>query len=324
MLDNFRAPPNLIRSIDLTTLRLFIAICEEGGLTRAATREAIAPSAVSKRLSDLEETLGASLFVRMAKGMILTGAGELVLHHARVAFLHLEELATEINDHSHGIRGRIRMLANLSAIVAFLPADLSSFFRHHNFLRFNLEERPSRKVVRGIEDGVADIGICSSDVETRDLETFDYRCDKLVIIARTDHPLAGNGPINFADTLDFDHVGLHAASSIYLRLQYAAGQAGRSIRLRIHVPGFDAVCRMVQSDMGIAIIPDRVFDAIGDGMNLTAIHLLDNWATRQLKIIVQDSAHLSPACRLILHHLRYFDEAASRDQPSISTSPIDR
>ena len=62
---------SLIRRLDLITLQLFVAVHEEGTLTRAASREAIAVSAASKRLMELEEALGISLFVRQAKGCLL-------------------------------------------------------------------------------------------------------------------------------------------------------------------------------------------------------------------------------------------------------------
>jgi DNA-binding transcriptional LysR family regulator len=294
----------LSRRIDLTTLRLFIAVCEEQNLTRAAHREGIAASAVSKRMNDFELAFGVTLFRRLSKGMALTPAGEALLHHARVTLLNVEKIAVELSEYSHGVRGHVRMLANLSAIVQFLPEDLQAFFSAHELLRVDLQERPSGQVVRGIEEGAAEIGICSGEAETRTLDAFHYRYDHLAVVVRSDHPLAGRADILFADTLDFDHVGLHAASSIYLRSQYAASQAGKSMRLRINVPGFDAVCRMVQADMGIGLIPDRAFEVIGAGMGLRAIPLRDDWAKRELKIVVRDAAQLSGTGRMVLDHLR--------------------
>jgi DNA-binding transcriptional LysR family regulator len=294
----------LSRRIDLTTLRLFIAVCEEQNLTRAAQREGIAASAVSKRMNDFELAFGVMLFRRLSKGMALTPAGEALLHHARVTLLNVEKIAVELSEYSQGVRGHVRMLANLSAIVQFLPEDLQAFFSAHQLLRVDLQERPSGQVVRGIEEGAAEIGICSGEAETRALEAFHYRYDRLAVVARSDHPLAARSDILFADTLDFDHVGLHAASSIYLRSQYAASQAGKSMRLRINVPGFDAVCRMVQADMGIGLVPDRAFEVIGAGMGLRAIPLRDDWAKRELKIVVRDAAQLSATSRMVLDHLR--------------------
>jgi DNA-binding transcriptional LysR family regulator len=285
-------------------LRLFIAVCEEQNLTRAAQREGIAASAVSKRVNDFELAFGVTLFRRLSKGMALTPAGEALLHHARVTLLNVEKIAVELSEYSQGVRGHVRMLANLSAIVQFLPEDLQAFFSMHELLRVDLQERPSGQVVRGIEEGAAEIGICSGEAETRTLEAFHYRYDHLAVVVRSDHPLAVRPDILFADTLDFDHVGLHAASSIYLRSQYAASQAGKSMRLRINVPGFDAVCRMVQADMGIGLIPDRAFEVIGAGMGLRAIPLRDDWAKRELKIVVRDAAQLSGTGRMVLDHLR--------------------
>ncbi|WP_407166160.1 LysR family transcriptional regulator [Bradyrhizobium sp. ORS 111] len=294
----------LTRRVDLTTLRLFIAICDEQNLTRAAQREGIAASAVSKRMNDFELAFGVTLFTRLAKGMALTPAGEALLHHARVTLLNVEKIAVELSEYAQGVRGHVRMLANLSAIVQYLPEDLSAFFGAHGLLRVDLEERPSGQVVRGIEEGAAEIGICSAEVDSRGLEAFHYRYDNLVVVMRSDHPLAGCGNLSFTDTLDYDHIGLHTASSIYLRSQYAATQAGKAMRLRINVPGFDAVCRMVQANMGLGLIPDRAFHVVGAGMGLRAIPLRDAWGRRELKIVVRDAARLSATSRLMLDHLR--------------------
>ena len=299
----------LLRRIDLTTLRLFIAICEEQNLTRAANREGIAASAVSKRMNDFELAFGVTLFRRLAKGMALTPAGEALLHHARVTLLNVEKIAVELSEYSQGVRGHARMLANLSAIVAYLPEDLSAFFAAHELLRIDLQERPSGQVVSGIEEGLAEIGICSGAVDTRALQTFHYRYDTLVLVMRRDHPLARSDALSFTDTLDFDHIGLHAASSIYLRAQYAATQAGKPMRLRINVPGFDAVCRMVQANMGIGLMPDRAFEVIGACMDLCAVRLRDDWAQRELKLVVRDQSQLSSTGRLVLNHLRAAEQS---------------
>src|SRR6201996_5008503 len=299
----------LSRRVDLTTLRLFIAICEEQNLTRAANREGIAASAVSKRMNDFELAFGVTLFKRLAKGMALTPAGEALLHHARLTLLNVEKIAVELSEYAQGVRGHVRMLANLSAIVQFLPEDLSAFFAAHELLRVDLQERPSGQVISGIEEGAAEIGICSGAAETRSLEAFHYRYDHLVLVMRRDHPLAGRDGLLFTDTLDFDHIGLHTASSIYLRAQLAASEVGKPMRLRINVPGFDAVCRMVQANMGIGLIPDRAFEVVGAGLGLAAVPLRDDWARRELKIVVRDEAQLSHTGGLMLKHLRAAEQS---------------
>jgi DNA-binding transcriptional LysR family regulator len=295
---------SLIRRLDLITLQLFVAVHEEGTLTRAAAREAIAVSAASKRLMDLEEALGISLFVRQAKGMTLTPAGETLLHHARQMLFNLEKMGLELGEHSHGVRGYVRMLANLSAIIQFLPEDLRDFSERHPQVKTDLEERPSSGVIQGVLDGVADLGICSNDSDTKGLHSVPYRRDELVVLMRPDHPLAIEHELAFADTLDSDYVGLHAASSINMRTHAAARKAGKVLRLRIHVPGFDAMCRMVQANMGIGILPQRAYELFGQALGLRAVPLSDDWFERTLILVVRDEAALSPVSRLLFECLR--------------------
>ncbi|KQX01175.1 LysR family transcriptional regulator [Massilia sp. Root418] len=295
---------NLLRKLDLTTLQLFLAVQEEGTLTRAAEREAIAVSAASKRLVDLEQAIGVALFARKARGMELTPAGHTLLTHARRMLLSVEKIGVELAEHAQGVRGYVRMVANLSAIVEFLPEDLRAFLQLHGQVKLDLEERPSEGVVRGVEDSWADIGICSGDVDTRALHAQLYRRDRLVLVMRADHALAQRGRVAFADTLACDHVGLHVNSSINSRMHLAAREAGRALQVRIQVPGFDAVCRMAQVGMGLGVIPFEVFQAIGRPLGLVAVELADEWAPRELKIIVRDPLSLSPVTQALFDHLR--------------------
>ncbi|USW02494.1 LysR family transcriptional regulator [Pseudomonas pergaminensis] len=294
---------SLVRRLDLITLQLFVAVFEEGTLTRAANREAIAVSAASKRLMELEQVLGVTLFVRRAKGMDLTAAGETLLHHARQMLFNVEKMGLELGEHSHGVRGYVRMLANLSAIIQFLPEDLRGFSELHPEVKTDLEERPSKGVVQGVLDGVADLGICSSDTDIKGLPSVTYRRDKLVVLMPADHPLAERETLAFSETLDSDYVGLHAASSINMRTHAAAREAGKMLRLRIHVPGFDAMCRMVQANMGIGILPQKAYELFGRALGLHAVPLTDDWSDRSLILVVRDKTQLSPVSRLLFDYL---------------------
>ncbi|MCM2502058.1 LysR family transcriptional regulator [Aureimonas altamirensis] len=294
---------DLIRRIDLTSLRLFVTVCDEQHLTRAAERENIAPSALSKRLAELEAVLGAALFTRHPRGMSATVAGEALLGHARAILANVERMGAELADHAGGMLGHVRILANISTIVEFLPEDLSSFYKTHPGIRIELEERTSAAVIRGVEEGVGDIGLCVATMDSRALFAAPYRRDRLMLAVRADHPLARCTEIGFADTLEYEHIGLHQDSAIYRRSEIAAAMAGRDVKLRFHVPGFDAVLRMVESGIGIGLIPDRVFAVIGPGMRLKAIPLTDEWAHRELKLVSRDPSEATPAVRLFREHL---------------------
>ncbi|KQP29741.1 LysR family transcriptional regulator [Methylobacterium sp. Leaf104] len=294
--------PTLLRRLDPTTLRLFVAMCEDGTLTQAARRAAIAPSAVSKRLVELEQSLGVQLMTRQARGMVMTPAGETLLHHARRMLHDVEQIVVELAEHAKGVRGIVRMFANLSAIVQFLPEDLRAFLARQETIKISLEERPSGGVVAGVEAGLAELGICSGSIPARDLHSVLYRRDSLVVVMRPDHPLADRPALAFRETLDHDFVGLHAESSIYASVRGEAQSIGRPLRLRVHVPGFDAVLRMAQADMGLGVVPLGVFALLGKPMDLAAIPLTDPWAQRELRIVTRPGA-LSPAASLLVASL---------------------
>jgi DNA-binding transcriptional LysR family regulator len=294
--------PTLLRRLDPTTLRLFVAMCEDGTLTQAARRAAIAPSAVSKRLVELEQSLGVQLMTRQARGMVMTPAGETLLHHARRMLHDVEQIVVELAEHAKGVRGIVRMFANLSAIVQFLPEDLRAFLARQEAIKISLEERPSGGVVAGVEAGLAELGICSGSIPARDLHSVLYRRDSLVVVMRHDHPLADRSALAFRDTLDHDFVGLHAESSIYASVRGEAQSIGRPLRLRVHVPGFDAVLRMAQADMGLGVVPLGVFALLGGAMDLAAIPLTDSWARRELRIVSRPG-ELSPAASLLVASL---------------------
>ena len=75
------------------------------------------------------------------------------------------------------------------------------------------------------------------------------------------------------------------------------------VKLRIQVPGFDAVCRMIDSGLGVALMPDRAFEVTANTERLKAIPLIDDWAVRDLKIVFRNEISLQPASRLMLGHL---------------------
>ena len=134
------------RRIDLTSLQLFVAVCELGSIGRAAEREFIAASAVSKRLSDLEATLDTPLLYRHTRGVDLTPAGESLLHHARSVLFSLEKMQGELSEYADGVRGHVRVHANISAIVQFLPEDLGAFIAANMpQVKIDLEEHLSHR-----------------------------------------------------------------------------------------------------------------------------------------------------------------------------------
>ncbi|MGJ7490452.1 LysR substrate-binding domain-containing protein [Variovorax sp. ZT4R33] len=303
------------RRIDLTSLQLYVAVCELGSIGRAAEREFIAASAISKRLSDLEGTLGTPLLYRHARGVDLTPAGESLLHHARSVLYSLEKMQGELSEYAEGVRGHVRVHANISAIVQFLPEDLGAFRRQHEAIKIDLEEHLSTEVLRAVQEGAADLGICHAAGGGSELQSLAYRHDHLVLIVPAGHQLDSRPAAAFAESLDFDHVGLHTNSSIYVATRQAALDAGRTIKLRIHVTGLDAMCRMIENGLGIGVMPGRAFELMrgGIGRRLVGIALSDPWAHREIRLVARDFSTLPVAARALVAHLQASGAASEQE-----------
>lgn len=291
--------------IDQMTLRLFLAVCEEGSIARAAEREFIAPSAVSKRLADLEALADVALLSRSQRGVRPTAAGEAMLQHARQIMRGYERLQAELSEYAAGARGYVRVLANVSSMVEFLPEALAAFLQAHPLIRVDLDERVSADIVRGVEEGQADLGICRGFVPTGSLEVVPYRTDHLAAIVPAGHPLASRDAVSFVETLDYDQLGLASNASVNALMQRIAAEKGRELAYRTCVSTFDAAYRFIQAGLGIAVLPREALERRGGGPGtLTAVPLQEAWAERRFVICMRDRAALAlPAARLLDHLL---------------------
>ena len=199
---------------DLTDLRLFVAIAEEGNLTRGAARAFLAPSSASHRLQRLEAALGAQLFQRQARGVALTRAGEALLRNARQVLAALEQMHANLSPFASGVRGHVSLWANTHATHTFLPDDLASFLRQHPQVSVTLEERTSSDIALAVAHGEIELGVLadSSAIDGSSVQLQPYRRDRLVLITPQDHALAGRGPLRFAQVLEHAFVMLHTGS----------------------------------------------------------------------------------------------------------------
>jgi len=287
--------------IDILTLQLFVAIVEEQSIARAAEKRHIAVSAVSRRISDMEEMLQLDLLIRHSKGIEPTPAGFALLEHARTILGNLAQLETELIGYRQGTRGHIRLFVNKSAILESLTQELGAFMQQHPLVRVEMEETISPQIVEAVVENRADVGIFGGNILAPSLQCFPYRRDRLVALLPDDHGLARCQSLRFADLVDQEFISLEKGSSIDTLCVKSAAELGRQLKLRIRVSGFDAVFHLVRAQMGIGIVPQEITQ--GRLAGLVAIPLVESWAHRTLMLAVRDRAALPPATRLLVNHL---------------------
>ena len=291
-------------NIDPLSLKLFVTIVEEGTIAAAAEREHIAASAVSKRISELEETFHTQLLRRTNKGVIPTEAGTTLLQLSRGVLHDLNNITLQIREYASGVRGHVRLAANISSINQFLPTEIRSFMNSHPQVQVHLEANVSEAIVNAVAENAADVGVITMGAYRHDLEYFPYHSDQLIVITPKEHPLASRRSIAFRDTLEYDFVGLPVGSALHNQLLRTAHELDRTLKLRIQVNSFDALCLMVEAGLGIGIVPKGAAKPYFKGLRIRSITLDEPWANRELKICVRSLAGLPAAARLLVEHLR--------------------
>jgi len=289
---------------DLTDLRLFREVVDAGSITAGAETCALALAAASTRIRNMEATLGAPLLTRSRQGVAPTPAGRMLLKHARTLLDQAARLREDLSAYAGGLGGEVKLLANTNASTEFLPEALSSFLAAHPSVSVDLEERLSDEIVGLIAEGVGDVGIVAGTVDVGALQTYPFRSDRFVVVTAPGHPLAARPAVSFAEVLDYDLVGLERSASLQRFLTAKAAREGRPLKLRVQLRSFDAVCRLVEAGVGVGVVPRTTAVRAEKTMSLAVIDLTDDWALRELTIVVRAGEALRPYARDLVESLR--------------------
>lgn len=294
-----------MQDLDLKSLRLLVAVCDHGNMKQAAAQEHIEPSAISKRIAQLEHALGTPLLVRGRRGVVPTPACHAVLEHARTLIFTLERIEADAAAFAGGIKGHVRLVASVSAIAESLLEDVSTFMRDpaNRAIRVDIEERTSRDVVRLVGEGSASIGVCWDSIDFAGLQHLPYRSDELALAVPLDHPLAQHRAVRFQRTLQYEHVGLHPTTAVHTMLHRESAKSGQTPNYRVIVSSFDAALRVVSAGLGISVIPRQVMGSAATKRSIKLVGLLDAWARRRFAVCFRDSQALSPAALRLAEHL---------------------
>lgn len=299
--------------LDPVSLRLFVAVMEESTIAAAASREHLAASAVSRRLADLEDALRVALFTRSNKGTEPTAAAFALLNMARGVLNDLDGIASQMREYGTGVRGHVRVVANISAITQFLPVQLQSFMALHPKVQVQLQEQVSTAIAQSVAENAADIGILNQGQYGERVTLLPYRSDELVLVVPAGHPLARRKAVRLAEALPYDFVGAHPNSAINSQLTRAASEAGLPLRLRMQVTSYDAMCLMVNAGLGVGVMPRGSAGLYLGTLAVRTVTLKEPWAHRQLALCVRSEESLSSVARLLVDHLRIAADMPAND-----------
>jgi DNA-binding transcriptional LysR family regulator len=275
---------SVVPRLDVYSLRLFVAAARERSIARAAEREHIAASALSRRIADLEHAIGVPLLMRSARGIELTQAGQCVFERGVRIEEDLLALVKDVWALTGRVVGTVRLYANASAIVGELPERLQAFKLAYPAVDIALQEQRSWEVIRACLDDRADLGIAVATEAPKGLDSWHFASDPLIVLLPPGHDLASQGRIAFRDVAVSGLVGIQAGGALDQLIHEHAEMAQIPLRVGVTVNSFDAACRMVQAGLGAAIVPTSAATAYAGTGAFERRELAEPWADRELRL----------------------------------------
>lgn len=280
-------------------LSLFVNIVQAGSITGGAEKSNLALAAASARVRNMEASFRTPLLIRSRSGVVPTAAGRTLMQHAAAMLDQARRMHEDLAIYTPGTTGQVRLLSNTNAISEFLPDLLGPFFKTHPAIDVKLEEHVSERIVGLLTEGVADIGILSTDADIAPLQAHGFRHDRYVLIVPAHHALARQESVSFTRLGREDFI---AGPSHGLLVQHAE-RLGLRLRVRVQVATFDAVIRLVASGGGVGVVPRSAALRASQLSPLAIVDVRDRWADRKLQLCVRDVAALSASAKMLFQHL---------------------
>lgn len=292
-----------MQPFDPVTARLVVAVSQHGSIGRAAERENIAPSAVSRRISELEARLGVALFDRSLQGARLTPAGEVYVAGCRNILREVADLHTQMIDYATGLRGSLRLACTSSTLSGRLPELLATYAGTHSGIRLDIREMAASLALAAMDDGQADIAFVADNNDVARFETEIFEDDNVLVLCSPEHPLAirlqAEKSMSFEETAQYEVVGIRHSGALDRLLNAAAARSGRSLGECVRVETFPSLVRMVEAGFGIGFLRSTSLHLLA-GTDVVSAPLSDEWARRKLLTVRRKASPLSLPIREFL------------------------
>lgn len=281
-------------------LMIFLAVAEEGSVSRGAGRLCISQPAVSKQLAVLEASLRARLFDRLPKGVRLTDAGELLLGYAR-RLSALEREAEQAMGELQGLaRGTLTVGASLTVGAYLMPELLAEYSRRHPHIALTLEIANTEVIQRMLLDGRLDLALTEGFADDPDLDAAVFAHDELAAIAPSGHPLLAEAPIPAARLLGEPLILREPGSGTRAVLERALAERGLSVRPLMSLGSTEAIKRAVAAGAGLAVVSRLALGLELETGRLALLPLSDLALRRPLHRLARRGAYESRAAKAFL------------------------
>ncbi|MBY4870315.1 LysR family transcriptional regulator [Burkholderia anthina] len=286
------------------SLKYFAEVARTGSLRQASETFFVAPSAISKQISNLETELGATLFDRSPRGAMLTAAGQLLLDYVNANSRDVEHLQAALDDLSSLRHGVVRVALVEAAVQSFMPDLMTEFSRNHPGITIHLDVCGTAQIVDALVNRRVEIGMAFNVLNRDDLSLHGRSTQPVQMICRPEHPLAGREAVSMPDLATYRVALPTRAFGIRYLIEKAAARADVLLDVSVEANSLQVIKNLVmRSDIVSFMPPLTLTQETADG-GLLAIPLVDRDAeSASIDVISSRGRELSVAARTFLSSL---------------------
>lgn len=291
--------------LTLRQLRAFCFVAQEQSMTRAAENLFLTTSALSMLIRSLEEELGLRLFERTTRRVMLTDAGAQLLP---TALRTLEQLDSTVSllQATHLKQSESLTIATSPLLAASLiPAVIAQFRHEFPGVKFELLDVPVADVAEAVRSGKADIGVCTSGQESRDLKSEVILQDALCVACPEGHVLASLDTVEWSDLVDFPLILLKPGTGLRNLLEKPMRRWAGQLRLEYEVANIHTVLGLVGAGLGVSVLPAYSLARAGV-QGIVARPLSNPQVIREVVILYAPSKPLPSSAEAFLKRFKKF------------------
>ena len=291
--------------MDTGSLQAFVAVAETGSFSRAAEQLFLTQSAMSKRISILEQQLNCRLFDRIGRTVSLTEAGQELLPRARKVLLELKDARRSLSNLSGEISGSLSVAASHHIRLHRLPPILRQFTRECPEVKLDLRFDESEIAYDNVLRGNLEIALItlSPNPDPNILSQTVWQ-DKLHYVVASDHPLAKLKQVTLEQLTDYPAILPGTATFTRLIAEQPFAKLNLQPDIAMSTNYLDTIKMMVEIGLGWSLLPETMSEHSLRGLNVDAPPV-----TRELGYITHKERTLSNAARRFIHLL---DQAAEK------------
>jgi LysR family transcriptional regulator, regulator for metE and metH len=300
--------------LEVRHLQLVTAVADGGSLTRAGDHLHLTQSALSHQLRDIEDRLGAALFLRLGRRLVLTPAGERLLESAREVLdrlRHTEETIRHLGKTSGGV---LRITTECTTCYHWLPSLLTTYRKRFPSMEVRIDVEATARPIARVLDGTIDLALMSTPVRDRRLAVRPVFSDQVVVIASPRHPLARRRRVRLSDLHD-ETFFLYPPRQESLFLNQVLIPAG-AIPARIEeVKLTEAITELVKANLGVSALARWAVQPLLDSGALVALPIPARGLERRWSAVMLK--HLADA-----DYVAAFIELLARRGPGVGRAQL--